>query len=68
MISLVLKWIMRNSRDVNFLFAEQVLQDERLFSLEQDNDDINDELESELILVDIRFSFGIFCHVETQNY
>ena len=36
--------------DVNFLFAEQVLQDERLFSLEQDNDDINDELESELIL------------------
>ena len=52
--------------DVNFLFAEQVLQDERLFSLEQDNDDINDELESELILVDIRFSFGIFCQLKLK--
>ena len=33
--------------DVNFLFDETVLQDERLFSLEQDNDIINQELESE---------------------
>ena len=33
--------------DVNFLFDETVLQDERLLSLEQDNDIINQELESE---------------------
>ena len=30
--------------DVNFLFDETVIQDERLFSLEQDNDVINQEL------------------------
>ena len=33
--------------DVNFLFDETVLQDERLFSLEQDNDVINQELEGQ---------------------
>ena len=37
--------------DVNFLFDETVLQDERLFSLEQDNDIINQELESECYYV-----------------
>ena len=33
--------------DVNFLFDETVLQDERLFSLEQDNDVINQEVEGQ---------------------
>ena len=32
--------------DVNFLFDEQVIQDERLFSLEQDSDVIDEEIES----------------------
>ena len=32
--------------DVNFLFAEQVIQDERLFSLEQGTDVIDDELDA----------------------
>ena len=31
--------------DVGFLFDETVIQDERLFSLEQDTDVINQELE-----------------------
>ena len=31
--------------DVNFLFDETVIQDQRLFSLDQDNDVINQELE-----------------------
>ena len=31
--------------DVNFLFDEQVIQDERLFSLEQTSNDIGDELD-----------------------
>ena len=35
------------SEDVDFLFDEQVIQDERLLSLEQENDVIDDELESE---------------------
>ena len=34
------------SEDVDFLFDEQVIQDERLLSLEQENDVIDDELES----------------------
>ena len=33
--------------DVDFLFDEQVIQDERLLNLEQENDVIDDELESE---------------------
>ena len=33
--------------DVNFLFNEQVIQDARLLTLEQENDIIDDELESE---------------------
>ena len=33
--------------DVDFLFDDQVIQDERLFSLEQNNDVINQELEGE---------------------
>ena len=36
--------------DVNFLFDEQVIQDERLLILEQENDVIDDELESEFML------------------
>ena len=40
--------------DVSFLFDEQVIQDERLLSLEQENDVIDDQLESE-------FSFSGFC-------
>ena len=36
--------------DVDFLFDEQVIQDERLLSLEQENDVIDDELESEFSL------------------
>ena len=32
--------------DVNFLFDETVIQDERLFSLEQDTDVINQDLDS----------------------
>ena len=35
--------------DVSFLFDEQVIQDERLLSLEQENDVIDDELESEFL-------------------
>ena len=37
-------------QNVNFLFDEQVIQDERLLSLEQKNDVIDDELESEFSL------------------
>ena len=33
--------------DVGFLFDETVIQDERLFSLEQDNDVINQEVEGQ---------------------
>ena len=33
--------------DVNFLFDETVIQDERLFSLEQDNDVINQDLDGQ---------------------
>ena len=32
--------------DVNFLFDEQVIQDERLLILEQDSDVFDDEIES----------------------
>ena len=32
--------------DVDLLFDQQIIQDERLFSLEQDVDDFDDELES----------------------
>ena len=38
------------SDDVDFLFDEQVIQDERLLSLEQENGVIDDELESEFFL------------------
>ena len=31
--------------DVNFLFDETVIQDERLFSLEEESDAINEEVE-----------------------
>ena len=34
--------------NVDFLFDEAVIQDERLFSLEQDTDVINQELEGEI--------------------
>ena len=33
-------------QDVNFLFDEQVIQDERLLILEQDSDAFDDEIES----------------------
>ena len=36
--------------DVDFLFDEQIIQDERLLNLEQENDVIDDELESEILL------------------
>ena len=36
--------------DVDFLFDEQVIQDERLLNLEQENDIIDHELESEISL------------------
>ena len=36
--------------NVDFLFDEQVIQDKRLLSLEQENDVIDDELESEFSL------------------
>ena len=39
--------LMELEGDVNFLFDDQIIQDERLFSLEQDNDVINQDLESE---------------------
>ena len=35
---------------VNFLFDEQVIQDERILILKQENDVIDDELESEFSL------------------
>ena len=38
-------------QDVNFLFEEQIIQDERLLGLEQENDVIDDELESEISLI-----------------
>ena len=41
--------LMELQGDVNFLFDEQVIQDERLFSLEQDNDVIIQEVESKLV-------------------
>ena len=47
-------------QDVNFLFDEQVIQDERIFSVEQDTDDIiseldivEDDLESESFLASL---------------
>ena len=36
--------------DVDFLFDEQVIQDERLLTLEQENNVIDDELESKFSL------------------
>ena len=36
--------------DVNFLFEEQIIQDERLLILEQDSDVFDDEIESECII------------------
>ena len=36
-------------QDVNFLFDEQVIQDERLLILEQDSDVFDDEIESECV-------------------
>ena len=33
--------------DVNFLFDETVLQDERILTLEQDNDVINEDLDGQ---------------------
>ena len=38
---------------VDFLFDEQVIQDERLLNLEQENDVIDDELESKFCLCHI---------------
>ena len=35
--------------DVNFLFEEQIIQDERLLILEQDSDTFDDQIESECI-------------------
>ena len=40
-------------QDINFLFDEQVIQDERIFTLEQTSIEIDEEVESE-------FSFYIF--------
>ena len=37
--------------DVNFLFDEQVIQDERLLTLEQENDVIDDEIESKFFML-----------------
>ena len=34
-------------QDVNFLFDDQVIQNERLFSLEQENEEIEDDIVSE---------------------
>ena len=42
-----LAWL---GEDVNFLFDDQVIQDERLLGLEQENDVIDDELELEFWL------------------
>ena len=36
-------------QDVNFLFDEQVIQDERLLILEQDSDVFDDEIESKCV-------------------
>ena len=36
-------------QDVNFLFDEQVIQDERILTLEQDSDVFDDQIESEYI-------------------
>ena len=33
--------------DVNYLFEEQIIQDERLLNLEEDSDVYDDEIESE---------------------
>ena len=33
-------------QDVNFLFDDQVIQNERLFSLEQENEEIEDDIVS----------------------
>ena len=37
--------------DVDFLFAEQVIQDERLFNMEVTSDEIEDEVESKEFIV-----------------
>ena len=64
--------LMELEGDVNFLFEGMILQDERLLTLEQENDVIYDELESEIFFILIIFTqsklkicnvlaFGIVC-------
>ena len=48
------------NEDVDFLFEEQVIQDERLFNLEVTSDEIEDEVESKefIIFTASKRSFG----------
>ena len=61
--------------DVNFLFDEQVIQDERLFNLEQENDVIDtrlliidNDLEGEFIELINSFYFGSLILVGEKTY
>ena len=42
----------------NFLFDETVIQDERLFSLEQETEEIEDDIVSEFLKGDLTTSLG----------
>ena len=61
--------------DVNFLFDETVIQDERIYNLEQDSDVFDDEIESKcspyptcksMTVQQIRFNVCFFWYI-TQN-
>ena len=48
-------------QDVNFLFDETVIQDERLFSLEQASIEINEEVEGKNVHLEIINKAGYVC-------
>ena len=56
--------------DVNFLFDEQVIQDERLFSLEQTSNDFDDQLDlinGEMVSNAVEMESLILFFSETQH-
>ena len=50
--------------DVNFLFDETVIQDERLFSLEEESDVLNEEVEGRKVFFFSRVNNLLFCFRE----
>ena len=59
--------LMELEGDVNFLFEETIIQDERLLTLEQENDVIDDELESEFYKNKTRNKFSVSFLITLNN-